>query len=309
MTLPHFDFNSTNPEDLPEGVSMPSQLGEVLQDQSESKYNAQSAERFPPNLGGTLAGGPLGSGVTGIVNKMAGKLTSRIATSDPADVRSKDDLVPMVPGFFDLPLQDLFAPLLNALNGVGGGVLGGALSGIADLFSARWGQVDSLADGQEALNERADLLSALEDFGAVYAPGSGGILNTGKIPFNQQIGPMKGCHRASNGIVLDEPGLWKIDCRSAFSFTISPGGGEVAWQVRVVNDSTGAVFSTRVDQFNDMSSQTRQMSFPIVVPTAGYRVEAHVTTLIVGRALQGGPAWNGLSAHHISHSTEHQVGD
>lgn len=305
MTLPFMNWDDVGPDDVVETVVMPDQLGTALQDQSEAKYKEQSADRFPGYIDGTLAGGPLAAGPLGMVNGMFGKFVSRVANADPATISKPKDLQPLVPGFFSLPLQDLFAPLLNALMGVGGGVLGGALSGIADFFSGRWEDVDTVVDGQLDLNDRVDLLSPLQDYGSCYASGSGNLINTGKVPFNKAIGPMTNCHLASSGIVLEDKGLWDVRARLAFSFTI--GGGGIAWEIRVVKDSDGSLFSVQKDYVTDPGSCTREINTTVVVPDAGYRAEVWITTLVLGRATVGGPSQNRLTAQHITRSTVNPI--
>lgn len=203
-------------------------------------------------------------------------------------------------GFLNVP-----AAVMSGIGSIAEAITGHLGAGLADL--AGWSR--EVHDGMTDLTERTDLLSALEDFGALYAPGQGEILNTGKVPFNTQIGPMTGCHQSSNGLVLDKAGLWKIDCRLAFGFTIAPGGGGAVWEARIIHEATGSVFASRVDQFNSTAEQTRQLTFPIVIPSGGYRVEVHITGLILGRGMRGGSRWNGLAAHHISHSTDHPIAE
>lgn len=307
MTLPFMNWDDVGPDDVVETVVMPDQLGSALQDQSEDHYSQQSADRFPGYVDGTLAGGPLASGPLGVVNKMFGKFVSKVAKADPATIEKPKDLQPLVPGFFDLPLTDFFAPLLNALMGVGGGVLGGALSGIADFFSGKWQQVDDIQDGQTSLNDRVDLLSPLEDYGSCYAPGQGGLLvnGTGVKPFTQQIGPMTGCHTDGSGrIVLEDKGLWEITARMSWSWTVL--SGTVAWYVRVLRPD-GSVFSQQLDRVNDANEMTRHITTTVVVPDSGYKVEVYVSSSVTGREIFGGPTHNRLIVHHITRSTDFPI--
>ncbi|GAA2378591.1 hypothetical protein [Gordonia cholesterolivorans] len=307
MTLPHMDWDDLDPDDLVETVLMPDQLGTALQDQSETKFATQSADRFPGYVDGTLAGGPLASGPLGMVNKMYGRFVSRVAQADPATIEKPKDLQPLVPGFFNLPLQDLFAPLLNALMGIGGGVLGGALSTIANFFAGRWAQVDDLHDGQMQLNDRVDLLSPLQDYGSSYAGTQNSLWNKGKIPFDKQIGPMKKCHLASGGIVFEEQGMWDVRARVTITSTPPLVGAFIDWEIRVVKDSDGSIFSVSRDTLESSSAQSREINTSVVVPTAGYRAEVWVTNIGPGRQIAGGPERTRLTVQHISRSTSFQI--
>lgn len=187
---------------------------------------------------------------------------------------------------------------MEAITGILGGTLG-------DLD--RWS--NDIVDGQLALNESVDLLSPLQDYGSCYAKGVGGLVTMGKVPFNQQIGPMTGCHLASNGIVLDDKGLWDIRARLWFSYTLSPLNGVINWEIRIVKDSDGSIFSVQRDQVEDTAVNSREINTTVVIPSAGYRAEVWVTNLAAARAVQGGSELNRLTAQHITRSTDFQIQD
>ncbi|WP_411815659.1 hypothetical protein [Gordonia sp. SND2] len=191
-------------------------------------------------------------------------------------------------------VADGITSIVEAITGILGGTLG-------DLD--RWS--NDIVDGQLALNESVDLLSPLQDYGSCYAKGSGDLINLGKVPFNQQIGPMTNCHLASSGIVLEDKGLWDIRARLAFSYTV--GGGGIAWEIRIVKDSDGSIFSVQKDYVVDKESCTREMNTTVVIPTGGYRAEVWITTLVIGRATTGGPSYNRLTAQHITRSTVNPI--
>ena len=232
--------------------------------------------------------------------------------------RSEANLTELLKGDADSELfgafsdfnNGLVSTLTDVLTGAGSMVLGGAMELLRDLMSLRWSQVDEIADGQLALNGQVELLSPLQDYGSAYALGSSGVLvnNTGKAPFDRQVGPMTGCHLASGGIVLDDYGLWDIRCRMAFSW-IEILSNKIGWEIRVVRNSDGAIFSQQKDYVSDANSTTREIVTTVVIPNDGhkYRVESHITSLAAGREVLGGPAQNRLTVQHITRSTSFQI--
>ncbi|MCF8605165.1 hypothetical protein L5I01_17565 [Gordonia sp. HY442] len=176
----------------------------------------------------------------------------------------------------------------------------------ADETQALRENVEQLEIKQEDLNNRQDLLSPLEDFGSCFANGQGNLINTGVVPFNQQVGPMTGCHLENNQIVLDDFGLWTLQARLSFSYTVVPGQGGIAWEIRTVSPS-GGIFDRQYDVVDHMGSTTRPIDTSVVVPTAGYRVEVRITSLAPVRATIGGKENNRFTVHHISRSTTFQT--
>lgn len=183
------------------------------------------------------------------------------------------------------------------------------LLGDFDPFAALFGSrpiVEKVTDGQMDLLDRIDLLAPLLDYGSCFADGQGGILNNGRVPFNRQIGPMTGCELVNDAIVLEEEGLWDINARLGFSYTLAPGGGLIQWRVSVYRPN-GTVFSRTLDEVNHGGVTHRQISTSVVVPGPGYRVEVWITYLIAGRATTGGPEENRLTVQHKSLSTDHPI--
>lgn len=223
-------------------------------------------------------------------------------------------MAPRFPG--KLPSADtggVWGALTNMFEGLLGNVLQGITAGLAapfaflaDLMNLRWDQVDRIDDGQVEMNDRVDLLSPLQDYGSCFAAGQGDLINTGRVPFNQQIGPMVGCHLASNGIVLDDQGLWDIRARLRFSFTVSPINTWLAWEIRVYAPNN-SLFSAQLDEVSDMNSNTREMNTTVVVPGPGYRAEVWITNLAPVRATQGGPRNNRFTVQHITRSTDNPI--
>lgn len=115
MTLPNMPFGSTSPEDLPENVTHPDNLGPTLQDQSAGWYKTNQGDKFPSQLNGTLAGSPLASGAMGIVNGKVANFTSGIANSDPVNINGPEDLRGRVNSFFDINPLSLLVVVLQPL--------------------------------------------------------------------------------------------------------------------------------------------------------------------------------------------------
>ena len=310
MTTPNLPFSETTQADLAENIVMPADLGTALQDHSENRYAQQTGNRYPGAIEGTLAGSPIGTGALGIVNKMAAKLTSQVANADPADIRTASDLQPLVPGFFDLPLQDLFAPLLNALNGVGGGVLGGALSGIADLFSTRWGQVDSIDGAVQDLQDKTQELEGIIGHASAYMTASPGTTTSAtRMPFTTQAGPLVGVESLGDGRWrLLSKGSWDISAQVEFwGGALMPPG---TFMRIVTRDPSGGVYHRRAAKASSSDNVTLTNVTNIVVPTAGYTVEVEAwTSALLGvpgatfRGISGGFETTGLYIRKVSQET------
>lgn len=66
---------------------------------------------------------------------------------------------------------------------------------------------------------KQDLESLLPDSGACVMPGSGKIVGSRFLPFNQEIGTSKGCEVSSeDGIILNKVGRWQV---SAATWTLA----------------------------------------------------------------------------------------
>lgn len=297
MTSPNF----FDPEQMPDAMN----AGEGLSGASSTS----PADHLQGQM--NQVGGPLGSVAGWMLSGLAPKLIADAEmagdTGSPtASYQTGASRVFSHIGSVGSQTTSPIQLLINALMGGGGS---GIFSAVASFFTGQWGKLDDVQDGQLALNGQVELLSPLQDYGSVYALGSSGVLvnNTGKAPFDRQVGPMTGCHLASGGIVLDDYGLWDIRCRMAFSWTAL--SSNIQWEIRVVRNSDGAIFSQQKDYVNDANSTTREIVTTVVIPNNGhkYRVESHITSLAVGREVFGGPAQNRLTAQHITRSTSFQI--
>lgn len=123
MTVPNIPWG-TPPEDLPQGVVAPSQLGGATQDHTKAKYRSQAASRFPSQVNDTMAGNPANtSGPLGIINNLAAGLQENVANADPATITKPADLLPQANPFFSgLPLQKVFQAPLRILASLIGGI-------------------------------------------------------------------------------------------------------------------------------------------------------------------------------------------
>ncbi|GAA1891950.1 hypothetical protein [Williamsia serinedens] len=132
MTTPNYPWATTTPADLPQGVSTPSQQGEVLQDHTQAKYTGLAADRFPAIAKTTSAGSPSSvSGPMGFVTSVFSGIVSRVATADPATVTKPDDIVDRAGSFFTgLPLLSFIGDIAGAITGA----IGGGLNTIRQFF-------------------------------------------------------------------------------------------------------------------------------------------------------------------------------
>lgn len=163
-------------------------------------------------------------------------------------------------------------------------------------------RVDAVYDGQLQLNSRVDLLGSLLDYGAAYMDTLAGFNVEGLMPFNHQIGPMRGCTLLHDGrIRLDRPGQWNIFSQLTVDWLpiLDPN----VWLICRVRTPEGAEYS--VKEVRDASNWVMSLSctHPVVVPTSGFTVEIEAKFSVIRKVL-GGPARNHLVVQHISSTSE-----
>ena len=110
MTLPHMPFDSTDPEDLPQGTAYPgSNFGGVLQDLSVGKFANLGGAKFPDVFFSQPAGSPLNPSMPlGFITDLFAKFTSYVAQADPATITKPPDLEALIVDFIvGLPLDAL----------------------------------------------------------------------------------------------------------------------------------------------------------------------------------------------------------
>ncbi|ORL15419.1 hypothetical protein [Prescottella equi] len=173
-----------------------------------------------------------------------------------------------------------------------------SLSGFKDAQNNFWGKFQTFTDGQLLLNQRTDLLSPLLDYGSAYANTSQGIDQTGQVNFTNQIGPMQGCRLQSGRIILQDKGLWDIRCQLWFDY-IDILTGDIEWHIRVLRPD-GSVFSRTKARVSETRQITSTNICSVVVPDAGYQVQAWIQSIAAMRGILGGPDRNRLTVQHIS---------
>ena len=187
MTLPNMPFGSTSPEDLPENVTHPDNLGPTLQDQSAGWYKTNQGDKFPSQLDGTLAGSPLASGAMGIVNGKVANFTSGVANSDPVNINGPEDLRGRVNSFFDINPLSLLVVVLQPLVSLLGLIpivgqslertLSNFLAGIANEASAASAAASSAQSTATSANVKATAAQSAISTGANGAIVSQGVLD------------------------------------------------------------------------------------------------------------------------------------
>ncbi|MDI9914340.1 hypothetical protein [Rhodococcus sp. IEGM 1379] len=192
--------------------------------------------------------------------------------------------------------------LLNILNGFLniGQLLDDLSKAIRGLGSFGPGPLKDIRDGQLDLNNNMNLLSPLQDYGSAYANTAGGISAAGQFGFTNQIGPMKKCHLSGGRIILDDYGLWDIQCKIWFDWTAL--GGTTEWEIRILKPD-GTLFSRSRTRMKDSDTFSSLDVTSVVVPAVGYQVQIYITEVNVGRGVIGGPTFNRLAVKHISRNT------
>ena len=110
MTLPNMPWDSTDPEDLPQGAAYPgSSLGNLLQNPSVSKFANLGGGRFPGVFFAQPAGSPLNPSMPlGFITDLFAKFASYVAQADPATINKPEDLQGLITDFVvGLPLSSL----------------------------------------------------------------------------------------------------------------------------------------------------------------------------------------------------------
>ncbi|GAA2071757.1 hypothetical protein GCM10009722_41050 [Williamsia deligens] len=305
MTTPQYP-QGTDPALLPQGVLSPDDLGSALQDHTQDKYRQLAAGRFPGIAQSTSAGSPASvSGPLGFVINLYSNLASRVALADPATVTKPDDIVGKAGGFFSgLPLVSWLEDLYKMLTGNSNGLTGLAAT-IAGLVGIRWGQVDSHATQIADLQDKTQTLLNVIGYGCSYMNDTvdWDIRTAGakkKMIFATQVGPIVGCSISNGGYTLNSKGLWRIDLQMTFANIVLVSGA-IDMDIRVYKPN-GDLFAQKF--YHDESSAwvSRTNIFSVVVPDAGYRVEAWAGAAF-GRKIVGGQPSCGLNVIKISGET------
>lgn len=210
----------------------------------------------------------------------------------------------------------------NSFLGIGGlfgGVIdkiGQALMGITQggMFSTIDEATLRITDGQEALNDRTDLLSPLLDYGSVTMPSGQPFSGTGVLPFTRQVGPMRNVTvrtAGGGGLTFGDKGLWDIRLQATGSWVVTTGTTQVQVAL-IVYTPEGNWYSEQRTMFaissgdliKNSGEQTHVIVSSVVVPAAGYYVRGRVTLNAGTRKFLGGPMWSRLTAQHISREVD-----
>lgn len=199
-----------------------------------------------------------------------------------------------------IPVEDAFSTILNGLKN---GLLDGIANALKGIALPGFGAVAQAArDGQQDLNDRTDLLSPLLDYGSCYMRSVSGWGSLGILPFDQQLGPMRGCELHKNGIRFEDKGLWDIRAQVTASWILLVPA-LVEWRVRVLKPD-GSHFSEQRFTVTNKDLVTGTVVTSVVVPEPGFYVVVEMLSLAPGREVLGGPAWSRLTVQHISRQTD-----
>lgn len=213
--------------------------------------------------------------------------------------------------FFTSLRTNVFQPLRTEFLGAMSTMAGDFTDRLTSLSRQLWAEILGLekkvADGQEALNNRVDLLSPLLDYGSAYMGSVNGIFNTGIMPFTNQIGPLRGVEMTANGFKLLDKGLWDIRAQITASWVATVFVPTVRWRVRVTAPN-GTLYSEQTATLTDSNLMTQTIVSSVVVPEPGYLVQVEVQTMTTGRGMMGGPRWNRLTVQHISRNVDGHTG-
>lgn len=163
---------------------------------------------------------------------------------------------------------------------------------------------EAFQDGQKAITNRLDLLNPFLHYGYFYMHSKGGFLqfnqNSGRMPFNHQLGPATGCEPFDGGVRLLEHGLWSIQAQiAAGDNALHVGSGWFEVVVRTY-DPQGRLYSQQFGRQDSVRPVTNTVTTSVVVPEPGYVVRLEISWVHGSREILGGPANNRLIVKHIS---------
>ncbi|KAA0016755.1 hypothetical protein [Antrihabitans cavernicola] len=173
---------------------------------------------------------------------------------------------------------------------------------------------EQIRDGQVEMNDRLDLLEAVEGYCSLYMSYNWNVAGGHfvKLPFDAVLGPNKGAVLYNNGIRLQGKGLWRSDAHVTFKQPPSDWftNGTVAAQLylsvcAVGNDS---VFSEHEFDIviTPQGAETASFSHTFVVPTDdAFYVRVGVAHPKASAWIYGGTARSSLSVNKWDNGTVH----
>lgn len=187
--------------------------------------------------------------------------------------------------------------LLNAIKGIAG-TTDDILKEIGDILKGKWDKIDSNEEELASLQDAMQELLGVIGYGNFYMNKTHTwSLKEERMKYDQKIGPLVGCRLDNQGIILESKGLWEISAQTWFDY-YAIGVKGVSLQVRVFAPN-GSLIATRSATGNSGDAISLYTEVPVVVPTAGYRVEIWASSAL-GRGILGGSARNGVSVKKIS---------
>lgn len=179
---------------------------------------------------------------------------------------------------YDTPSQQ-FGPVLSALD-TAGSQAGGAIADIASTADSANTAVQMVAENQQQLMGRTDLLEGNRGFCMAYqslninaAWSNGG---TRRLPFNLQYGPAKGAEISGDGIRLLEAGAWRLDAMVRARGTGYTGSDGALMDI-IVERPDGSIFlRSRYDAWPGTGTESIYGGRPLVVDEPGFKVRVEV---------------------------------
>ena len=161
-----------------------------------------------------------------------------------------------------------------------------------EVLSETWALADSA-------NSRMDLLDPIMDFGQSYMPTGLNFSGTGKLPFRNQRGPVRGVRIENDGIRLLGQGAWQISCSIMASWVLAISGVAIWAEIRCYRPD-GTLYTYQRHRTGTDSHHTIDFSADFVVPDPNYFVSVHITTAASARQFYGGWAVTRLAAKRWS---------
>lgn len=190
--------------------------------------------------------------------------------------------------------------------------IGSAIGGVfapGGLFAPIGDAVKDIRDGQLDLEDRADLLSPLLDYGTCFFPNTSSMTGNGRVPMVQQLGPARGLELLTDsggGFRFLDVGLWNIDVQvtadSSWGETLV-GSGKFQVTVQVYRPD-GTVFSQQSGYISNINPVTITVVSSVVVEEPGCYVKVVISQMHSQRKVLAGPRWSRMTVQHISRQVD-----